>query len=84
MFSKSFVFLIVIELPAIMDAIRGVPPEDLLDEKLVAMVDSGDYSALEELITIPDLWGCIGILLLFVIFVVGFLLSRKSFERRSA
>ena len=78
------VFVIVFELPAFMRIIRGVPPEEVLDAKLTAMIEKGDYSALEELITIPDFWGCIGILLLFVIFVVGFLLSRKSFERRNA
>ena len=78
------VFVIVFELPAFTRMIRGVPPEEVLDAKLTAMINAGDYSALEELITIPDFWGYIGILLLFVIFVVGFLLSRKSFERRSA
>lgn len=78
------VFVIVFELPAFMRIIRGVPPEEVLDAKITAMINAGDYSAILELITIPDLWGCIGILLLFVIFVGGFLLSRKSFERRSA
>lgn len=78
------VFVIVFELPAFTRMIRGVPPEEVLDAKLTAMINADDYSALEELITIPDFWGYIGILLLFVIFVVGFLLSRKSFERRSA
>ena len=77
-------FVIVFELPYILDVIRGVPPEDLIDEKLKAIVENGDYSVAIELVSIPDFWGYIGILLLFVIFVVGFLLSRKSFERRSA
>lgn len=77
-------FVIVFELPYILDAIRGVPPEDLIDEKLKAIVENSDYSVAIELVSIPDFWGYIGILLLFVIFVVGFLLSRKSFERRSA
>lgn len=78
------VFVIVFELPAFMRIIRGVPPEEILDIKLTAMINAGDYRGLVELISIPDLWGCIGILLLVVIFVGGFLLSRKNFERRNA
>lgn len=37
-----------------------------------------------DLITIPDFWGFVGILLLFVILPVGFVVTRKSYERRNA
>lgn len=37
---------------------------------------------MKELFTISHLWGCIGILLLFVILFVSFMLTRKGYERR--
>lgn len=37
-----------------------------------------------DLITIPDFWGWIGILLLFVILAAGFVVTWKSCERRNA
>ncbi len=78
------VIIVAIELPYFMKAIQGTPPEDILEGKMMTMIKNNDFSGLTELITIPDLWGWVGILLLFVILIGGFLLSRKNFERRNA
>lgn len=78
------VIIVAIDLPYFMKAMQGTPPEDILDSKMVTMMKNNDFSGLTELITIPDLWGWVGILLLFVILIGGFLLSRKNFERRNA
>lgn len=78
------VIIVAIDLPYFMKAMQGTPPEDILDSKMVTMMKNNDISGLTELVTIPDLWGGIGILLLFVILIGGFLLSRKNFERRNA
>lgn len=78
------VIIVAIDLPYFMKAMQGTPPEDILDSKMVTMMKNNDFSGLTELITIPDLWGGIGILLLFVILIGSFLLSRKNFERRNA
>lgn len=78
------VIIVAIDLPYLMKAIQGTPPEDILEGKMMTMIKNNDISGLTELVTIPDLWGGIGILLLFVILIGGFLLSRKNFERRNA
>ena len=42
------------------------------------------YIKLVDILTIPHFWGMIGILLTFVLFLAGFLVTLKNYERRRA
>lgn len=52
--------------------------------KIIRAFESADYDMALDLVTIPDFWGWVGILLLFVILVAGFVVTWKSYERRNA
>ncbi len=78
------IFIVVISIPDIIVFILGKPINSGFENKMDALAETGDLSGLTELLTISDLGGWIGILLLFVILIGGFLLSRKNFERRNA
>lgn len=78
------VIIVLIDLPYLMAFLGGKPLKSEFESKLDAMMASGDLSGLLDLVTIPDLWGGVGILLLFVILIGCFFISRKNFERRNA
>ena len=42
------------------------------------------YIKLVDILTIPHFWGMIGILLTFVLFLAGFWVTLKNYERRRA
>ena len=71
-------------LPDILLLGKGATAGESFDSQMEQAFETMDYNRLIDLITIPDFWGWIGILLLFVILVAGFVVTWKSCERRNA
>ena len=62
---------------------RGTTGENF-DRQVEQAFETMDNAKLLDLLTIPDFWGWVGILLLFVILPVSFVVTRKGYERRNA
>jgi hypothetical protein len=71
-------------LPDIWFLLSGKSSENTVESNMEQAFESVDYNRLLDLLTIPDFWGWIGILLLFVILAAGFVVTWKSYERRNA
>lgn len=71
-------------LPDIWFLLSGKSSENTVESNMEQAFESVDYNRLLDLLTIPDFWGWIGILLLFVILAAGFVVTWKGYERRNA
>ncbi len=81
---SGIVGVVLLFLPDIWFLLSGKSSENTFESNMEQAFETMDYNRLIDLITIPDFWGWIGILLLFVILPVSFVVTRKGYERRNA
>lgn len=80
----SIVGVALLFLPDIWLLLSGKVSVNTFESDMDQAFESADYNRLIDLMTIPDFWGWVGILLLFVILAAGFVVTWKSYERRNA
>lgn len=71
-------------LPDILFLVKGATAGESFYSQVEQAFATMNNAKLIDLLTIPDFWGWVGILLLFVILVAGFVVAWKSYERRNA
>ena len=82
----SIVIFVIISIPDVITLIQGksIFEKSPIESKIDAAIANSDFHMLADLMTIPKTWGFIGILLVFVLLIAGFAVTRKNYERRIA
>lgn len=77
-------FVVIFVLPEFIPAGDASSALDTFMTDMETMQSPSALNKYLEYITIPDVWGYVGIALMFVLLAVGFVVTWKSYERREA